>query len=84
MTCPSRRAFLTGTAGLALLAALGGCADDPTAPEDPPGLHPALRRPRRAGAVAFLRGAGFRDALLALRGVPGVLVGLGPALAPGL
>ncbi|WNV87865.1 Dyp-type peroxidase domain-containing protein [Umezawaea sp. Da 62-37] len=85
MTCPSRRVFLTGAAGLALLAALGGCADDPTAPEDPPGLHPALRRPRRAGAVAFLRGGGnTREALLSLRGEPGVLVGLGPALAPGL
>ena len=83
MTCPSRRAFLSGAAGLALLSALGGCSGDPTAPDDPPGVHPALRRPRRAGAVAFLRG-GTRDALLALRGEPGVLVGLGPALAPGL
>ncbi|QFZ19771.1 Dyp-type peroxidase [Saccharothrix syringae] len=61
---PTRRAFLAG----AVLTALAGCAD-------PPAAHPALRRPRRAGAVAFLRADGTAP-LLELRGEPDVLVGL--------
>ncbi|MFT7835948.1 Dyp-type peroxidase [Saccharothrix sp. BKS2] len=70
---PTRRAFLAGAA----LTALAGCAAGPA-----PVGHPALRRPRRAGAVAFLR-TGAAAPLLELRGEPDVLVGLGARLAPG-
>ncbi|NUT46092.1 MAG: hypothetical protein HOV94_02060, partial [Saccharothrix sp.] len=54
------------------------CADVPPAATG----HPALRRPRRAGAGAFLRTDNAAP-LLDLRGEGDVLVGLGPRLAPG-
>lgn len=73
-TCP-RRTVLAGFGGLALL--LAGCGQEH---EDEPGTHAALRLPRGEGAVAFLCSPGGRDALLALKGEPGVLVGLGAAL----
>jgi deferrochelatase/peroxidase EfeB len=69
---PTRRAFLAGT----VLGALAGCAGGTD------GVHPALRRPRRAGAVAFLRTTAAGP-LRELRGEPDVLVGLGARLAPG-
>ncbi|GAA1304226.1 hypothetical protein [Saccharothrix xinjiangensis] len=75
---PTRRAFLAGATATALTA-LTGCADPP------PTGHPALRRPRAAGAVAFLDvgDAGGAAPLRELRGEPDVLVGLGARLAPG-
>ncbi|GAA3464923.1 Dyp-type peroxidase domain-containing protein [Saccharothrix longispora] len=82
---PTRRTFLAG----AVLTALTGCGS-PAPGTDRPGVdrtgvdrtaHPALRRPGRAGAVAFLR-TGAAGPLRELRGEPDVLVGLGPRLSP--
>lgn len=71
---PTRRAFLAG----AVLTTLAACGDAPAVATG----HPALRRPRRAGAVAFLRTGDARP-LLELRGEADVLVGLAAGLAPG-
>jgi deferrochelatase/peroxidase EfeB len=68
---PTRRAFLAG----AVLTTLAACAAPPPAP------HAALRRPLRAGAVAFLR-TDAAAPLLELRKEPDVLVGLGTRLSP--
>jgi Dyp-type peroxidase family len=69
---PTRRAFLAG----AVLTTLAACADPA-----PPVGHAALRRPRRAGAVAFLRSPTAAP-LLELRQEADVLVGLGARLSP--
>ncbi|MCG8919727.1 Dyp-type peroxidase [Actinokineospora sp. PR83] len=77
----TRRELLGRTAGLAALACLAACAD-PGSPPDRAGLHPALRTPRPAGAIAFLGAApAAREALLAARAAD-VTVGLGATLAP--
>ncbi|MGX7826363.1 Dyp-type peroxidase [Actinokineospora sp. 24-640] len=77
---PSRRSVLLG--GLAGLVGGSACGS----PADP-AAHPALRVPRPAGEVAFLAHTGDPAAAArALRGLSGgeVMVGLGPALSPGL
>jgi deferrochelatase/peroxidase EfeB len=75
-----RRQLIVG-GGLAALAACFGATacGSPSVPE--PGTHPALRRPRPAGVVAFL-GASSAAALRPMA-APDVMVGLAASLLPG-
>jgi Dyp-type peroxidase family len=86
MSTASRRELLTGAARLVALACIGvpACSASPSGPPDPPGTHPALRRPRPVGTVAFLGVTGdpaaARAELLAARSAGDVTVGLGASL----